>query len=254
MVDPLTGRPVAGARVVVKGATEGGRDFELRTDGAGRFRAEGLPRDSSPTLRVEAPGYAARRVMVYDGSDDITVSLSPASRVYGKVTDTEGNPVQGALVFVDGVYGYNVLNKSTGSDLRLLRLSREVPQMGFERTMKRRASAVTDAAGRFEAEGIPVAQSLTLVAWAEGFSPSEPRRDFVIPPGSAGESADLALLADTRVVMRIRMAGGADRPSEVSASVSTPFWPKPFVRQEDGSLQVGGIPAGRTWYLVEAPP
>ena len=84
VVDRETRRPLAGAIVVSKGATN-------TTDAAGRAAAAG------PGVIVRKSGYAPMKM---DASGNVDFKLTPAETLRGRVIDERGDPVAGAVITV----------------------------------------------------------------------------------------------------------------------------------------------------------
>jgi hypothetical protein len=98
------GRPAAGVDVEATPTDDrfGGRErARVRTDEAGKARLEGLVPGATHRLDVtrgdrDPPAHAARVGWV---PEDVVVRLAPLPVVRGKVTDPEGRPVGGAVLF-----------------------------------------------------------------------------------------------------------------------------------------------------------
>lgn len=98
VVDSITGRPLADARVAL---TEDGLSTAPRaasTGDDGRFAFDGLLARTH-TLWVRQPGYAPREAMpVVPGGEALAVRLDPAATIEGLVVDTRGRAVANATV------------------------------------------------------------------------------------------------------------------------------------------------------------
>ena len=91
VVDAVTGAPLAGAYVSVRGQGEA----ITRTDAAGHFTIEGKP------LHVARAGYVpATNVFMPNGGAELTIRLAPAAVIAGKIEDEDGYPVSFARVEV----------------------------------------------------------------------------------------------------------------------------------------------------------
>ena len=126
VTDENTSRPIRGAQVGFK-PTEA-----VTTNAQGRFQLVYEKSNEDAYVYATASGYAARRIAVRvktGGTQNVTIELSPGSKLAGKVTDPNGQAIKGAEV---GIFGL------TYSDM----------------------PALTDAKGQFEIDGLnPVVHS-----------------------------------------------------------------------------------------------
>lgn len=97
VVEKLTQKPIPGALV----GRWRSNDW-VTTDASGEFLWKDLRPSAQTYVSVIAKGYASRRIVtrVVEGqiTKDILVELDRGSRVEGRVTDSEGNPIAGATV------------------------------------------------------------------------------------------------------------------------------------------------------------
>jgi protocatechuate 3,4-dioxygenase beta subunit len=101
------GRPIAGARVRVAGASplpaawqvEATRN-EAQADAQGRFRLEGIGR-SPVAITARAAGFGAATRRDVRAGDSVDLFLFPGATLSGSVRDEQGRPVAGALVRAD---------------------------------------------------------------------------------------------------------------------------------------------------------
>lgn len=155
IVDGVTGRPVARARVRLTGRTPKG---PVLTDGTGAFSFTGLPAGPH-SFRVERNGYLTvmfpeQGRMVRGGSqpiilapgesrEDLAIQIFRGGSISGRVMDAYGEPLDGAAVMLLGVArqrsGVRAMVQT--NDLGEFRLSRLQPgrymlmvkvQMGFQ--------------------------------------------------------------------------------------------------------------------------
>jgi hypothetical protein len=138
------GRPIEGARVYYlplrSTATESAR--VVRTDAQGRFRID-LPKPTAQMLRVEARGWASRRLDKVEPGARTDIVLDKGRAIDGVVVDEAGQPVGGARVEARSVRG--------------------VPS--FWDAEAGVVSTRTDAAGRFRIEGLD-ASLQRVFAWS----------------------------------------------------------------------------------------
>ncbi len=217
------GKAVAGALVI---ATLERTDFSLppasaKTDPGGQFRLT-LRAVSPFTLRVEAPGLAARTLRHLQPGSPIAVALTRGSTIEGVVRDTSGGtPVPGATVEArDETGGAGGLPWD--------------PDSGVVR-------ATTDAKGAYRLEGL-AAGLYTVTAFARGLGRAERRNT------PAGRTADLLLTPGGAVAGTVTDAGG--KPVEGAAvrmTTALPFAREPVLLARTdprGTFAIQGVPAG----------
>ena len=101
VIDKNTGRPIQGARVGFK------RDESVLTDAGGRFVLTYTKDSEEVYVYASAPGYASRRIIVRvktSGVQDVAFELSSGSKLAGVVMDPNSRPIQGAEVYISGIY------------------------------------------------------------------------------------------------------------------------------------------------------
>jgi len=99
-----SGEPVTSFRLSARGD---GRYAEAVNDPEGRFEVEG-GEEARTTLHVSAAGFASAQTLVErpEGSAaavQVTIRMEAACVVDGKVVDWNGNPVAGAVIYLDGL-------------------------------------------------------------------------------------------------------------------------------------------------------
>ena len=148
-VSSPTGRPVAGATVIVQHRNGVGNFLRLRTDDRGGFRAGRFidPNWDDLTLTVQADDFASamRRLANTPEIPTQVVRLLPRKPMRGRVVDSQGRPVAGAMV---------------------------TPTWGFGRG-KLEWEARTDADGRFQWFEAPASGTFPIEVWHPGFRPIE---------------------------------------------------------------------------------
>src|SRR5262249_47560608 len=101
-VSSPTGRLVAGATIVVQYTNNMGSFQRVRTDDNGQFRTGGFmdPTGDIFTLRVQAEGFASamRRLADTPEIPPQAIRLLPRKPLRGRVVDSQGRPIPGALV------------------------------------------------------------------------------------------------------------------------------------------------------------
>jgi protocatechuate 3,4-dioxygenase beta subunit len=97
-----TGRPVAGAMVIVQSRPDRSALSRIQTDREGRFRTGPIvdPNWREFTIVVRADGFAsfAQTLLVPPEIEPQTIRLSPRKPLHGRVVDARGRPVAGAVV------------------------------------------------------------------------------------------------------------------------------------------------------------
>lgn len=106
--DPVVGAEVAAALLASREV--GGmakvmtseRITQAEADGKGEFLLEGLPREGTITVEATAPSFVPRKVEVdlsaHDEASPLTLPLSPAKDIAGKVLGPDERPLPGVVV------------------------------------------------------------------------------------------------------------------------------------------------------------
>jgi len=164
VIDKDTAQPIPGARVGFK-PTE-----SVATDAQGRFQLVYEKTYEEANVYATASGYAARRIVtrVKTGStQNITIELSPGSKLAGKVTNPNGQAIKGAEV---GIFGL------TYSDM----------------------PTVTNAEGQFEIEGLnPVVHSYQIHVTHTSY----PAAHVSVQPAATGQTRDVEIILKPGVVV-----------------------------------------------------
>jgi hypothetical protein len=223
------GKPVAGALVV---ATLERPDIAVapasaKTDAGGQFRLP-LRSASAFTLRVEAPGLAARTLRHQVPGSPIAVVLARGITIEGVVRETtSGTPVPGATV--------EAREETRGVSAGLP----WDPDSGVVRT-------TTDAKGAYRLEGLAYGL-YTLTAVARGLGRAERRS------APAGRPADLLLTVGGALSGTVTDASGKPVNGAIlRLTPTTPFAREPvLVARTDprGTFAIYGTPPGE-WRVV----
>jgi protocatechuate 3,4-dioxygenase beta subunit len=148
-VSSPTGRPVAGATVIVQHRNAVGGYMRLRTDDHGGFRTGRFldPTWDDLTLTVQADDFASvvRRLANTPEIPPQLVRLLPRKPFQGRVVDTRGRPIAGALITPTWGFGFGKLEWE----------------------------ARTDAAGRFRWFEAPASGSFLIEVSKAGYRPIE---------------------------------------------------------------------------------
>ncbi|HTY42350.1 MAG TPA: carboxypeptidase regulatory-like domain-containing protein [Thermoanaerobaculia bacterium] len=252
VVDAVTRRPIAGARIAV-GPPHVSFSPSLdpsayaRADARGHFTASGLlPGDYE--VRAEKTGYlpaslprvAARSTAAAPAS----LALTPAASIAGRVVDAQGKPVPGAAV---------TLEPSRGGRGRFAAFAAgsRGPRAGM--------TARTGPDGSFRLDGLPaITSGAPLVATHAGYAPAE-RPGVTLKPGQTLANVVLVLPAGLSVKGRvvdaasqpvsgaeIRVApsqGQGRGPGRFLRPPAAPSTPN-AVSAADGTFTVAGLAAG----------
>jgi 5-hydroxyisourate hydrolase-like protein (transthyretin family) len=139
--DMATGKPIAGAEVVLAKLLEDHRNWKEvmhgKTNKRGICRIAKIP-PGYYEVRVKAKGYASRKQGSYNNKrpeyHKFKVGLAQPSYVKGIVTDVDGNPIEGVKVSATNIIGTD----------------------GFGYPCVGDKSAITDKHGRFEIRSLPI--------------------------------------------------------------------------------------------------
>jgi len=175
VTDENTARPIRGAQVGFK-PTEA-----VATDARGRFTLVYTKTYEEASVYATASGYAARRIAVRvktGGTQNVTIELSPGSKLAGKVTDPNGQAIEGAQV---GIFGL------TYSDM----------------------PTVTDAEGQFEINGLnPVVHSYQIHVT----HPSYPAVSVNVQPAAVGQIRNVEIVLKPGAVVFGRVSDSQGSP------------------------------------------
>jgi protocatechuate 3,4-dioxygenase beta subunit len=203
VIDAVTNAPVPRAHVTLQGGTTGKQARYGATSAAGgSFSFTGIPAGDYEGL-ADRPGYIDQngtgegRVKVHVEADDsatgLTIKLTPTGSLTGRVTGSDGEPVEGANV------------SATGS--------------------RESGSAPTDETGRFRIGGLPPGKFRVEASHNDYFSPDKPeiRTDGTVEVHDAKTWWPSALAAAQ--AGRVEVKGGAE-----TAGVDIKLVQVPFVR------------------------
>ncbi|MBK8101083.1 MAG: carboxypeptidase regulatory-like domain-containing protein [Planctomycetes bacterium] len=224
VLGPL-GEPMIG--IEVRAAIHPALDITVaktRTDGQGMFVLGRLPAQTV-TLMATVPGHTLAvgsvSLSVDRPGDVVQLRLWPANTLRGRVVDTDGTPVTGAVVL--GTRDFTWFDGRFRS-----------PEMQ------------TDADGRFELAGVPIGDCVLRV-WAPGFVMQE--QSLV---ALTDQEVDVQLARGDGDVVSVRVTG---LPLEACANSRIRVYP---TRGGSGfamprQLQDGGLDAQGTWSLRGLP-
>jgi hypothetical protein len=215
VVNALTGEPVLRAHVMCDGSVAGKQQqFGAMTNAEGKYSITGLPAGSY-WVTVEKTAFVApiengRRgtqltLKPGDTRSDIQLKLTPTGAILGRVTDTDGNPVETAGVYAD-------LGGMNG----------------------RRGGAVTDEKGNFRIGGLEPGRYRIRASPSNLPFPPEIRTDGSVEPHFVPTYHPDSL--DSKGATRVIVKSGAD-----ITGVDVKLRRTPFVRI---SGLITGIPEG----------
>ncbi len=212
VVDASTGRPVVGARVELRAAT----DLAAVTDALGVARL--APVDDGPNpVAVSAAGYATAHVSLRARPEPVVVELGPEALVSGVVRDSRGRAVAGARVW-------------PARDGEL-----------FAGPDPRRDGVVTGDRGTWQMTGLAPG-TYTFSASCEGYAAAE-QKAVAVP--STGVSDVVLVLGDgVRVSGRVTRDGDSAPYSTVRLTDAEPT-ARPQAREvradADGRFSIAGV-------------
>jgi hypothetical protein len=115
-----TGRPVAGATVIVQSRSDRTTLLRIQSDRDGRFRTGPFidPKWGEFTMVVQAAGFAAspQLLLVPAEIPSQSIKLSPRKPLRGRVIDSRGLPIAGAIVMSPRDFGYAGLDWEAETD------------------------------------------------------------------------------------------------------------------------------------------
>lgn len=115
VLESQSGKPIPDAEISCRA---GKSPISTAADSNGFFVLTGLAAaDFEQYINVIAKNFASRRVVITPVSNkiiDVTVELSPSSKVAGRITDENGNPDAGAAVEVFHLYNQSVKTDAQG--------------------------------------------------------------------------------------------------------------------------------------------
>jgi hypothetical protein len=177
-VTDVDGDPIPEAEVVledrIKTATHARhRGQVVHSDRNGEFIADGLPAEVDVEVEIRAAGYVPARAQIsLAGDEERTFVLRPASRLLGRILDSQEEPLEGAQI--------------------TLRSSRSEGLPSYSLNLR------SDADGRFVAEDMPPGTA-KLGVWAPGFAWHD---ESVVTEGADVE-LDVHLVAEAAVIGRL---------------------------------------------------
>ncbi len=235
------GNPVAGCEVLAQYRRPDGLAAErTQSDAAGAFAFALADRDPQYPIKVAArkPGLAVAWQVVEDtGQVTLKLGAEPVSCA-GTVTDPEGNPIEGAQVFV-------VLLKRTEkarSPDEFLRVNLFLKDEAF-------LSDGTDREGRFEVPDLPPEQHVTLTAVGEGWE--RVRLSESVPAGK--QDIEFVLRPEVAISGRVTHQGKPVAGMSLAVCSATGMWAARTVTNEDGRYGFQQLPPDAYYVLFEPP-
>jgi protocatechuate 3,4-dioxygenase beta subunit len=112
IVEDKQGQPIAGAVLINMGRSSS-EIRETTSDAQGRFRLDNLyPGIAGTEVMVRSRTFAPKQMKVEPGPaekpNEVTITLSEGHRIRGRVTDDDGNPLEGVTVyFANGNHAFS---------------------------------------------------------------------------------------------------------------------------------------------------
>ena len=204
------GDPVPGARIRAEPAeerfgmlmTHRGTPFaETTADANGRFRLEGVALEETVLVTASAPGFRKKGIGATISADrdpdEMTLALPPGGSLSGKVRDTEGKPVAGALVVVAPEDQEDLLDPRRSS------ADEEGPVEGL--------TARTGEDGAFVVEGLSLDESLAATVECDDGRRSAIERGIRPTASAPRAERDLRLVKDA--ILRVRVLDPDGKPA-----------------------------------------
>ncbi len=233
------GAPVAGASIWAMGHGPLRAGTVPTTSGPdGRFLLRGL--ESPREIGARAPGHspsAATMVAAGEGAEvEVRLRLrGPGGSVIGRVLDSAGRPLAGALVRVGPPHAWSMILGEKGSEG--MRISGEV--------------FLTDAEGRFRAEGVEACR-IPWIALADGWAPATGAIE-VPGGGAAGLEIRMGLpgsLAGVVTTAAGTPAGNVLVGMQGREGVESLLSPR-VVTAADGSFRIPDLAPGEYAFVVD---
>ena len=205
-------------------------------DESGHFSLRSV-RTGQHSIGARAPGRAPSHVELIVGEPGTQVELrfvlhADAGLVHGRVTDSEGNPIEGAIVLVGTEEPQAAVRSESGGFLY-----GAAPQR-----------TDTDAGGAFEMDSIAVGLH-PLQVRAQGFAPFWSEVEVLVGVRS---QVDVTLLPEAFVSGTVRDGAGQPVPLVwVHTSVTNRLATAMTHTRHDGSYRLAGLPTGRVDLVAE---
>lgn len=192
-VHDLEGKPVDEARIVgwSKAYDKPSNLVEVQTDANGAFTLEDLRPEERIELRVTKRGWSTRilEVKAPPGAGGplavkpLEIVLLPVARISGRVLDSEGRPIEGALVKTEVASVYQVASFYQGT-----------------------RADTTNEAGNFELDSVAPGV-VTLSVSASGYAQRD-RAEMDAPPGGERSGVEIHLEPSATIEGTLREADG----------------------------------------------
>ncbi len=205
VLSAFSGKPVANALVVADGIGVGMQHTSSRavSDDSGCFLFETLPTGFS-TLTVHAPGQAyamwfeVNLPLEPTGTCGLVLYVEPAARLFGRVVDEEGRPVEaGEVRAYSELFRGPIDGNIHGEDHDHFSDHEFYGQ--FHWTFDKRPSAALGESGTFELADLPADKPFFLVVMAPDVARTVVAEDVVVP---YGEELELTLVVERAETLR----------------------------------------------------
>ena len=251
VVDADTGRPVSKFKIGLAGSPDQvvvlpytKRSFGPPKFQDGRFELREFSTSGRLWLLAEAPDYAVSRseeITVAPGErrEGVVIRLSRGATVKGRVLDSRGEAVGGAVVVLESGDAPAPAGQAGAHIFRDL----------LTRNLKPDVEHRTDSQGRFAIPNV-MQGSYVLAARHEAFGPNR-THPFAVPPAGETVVPDVVLARGASIRGRVRLKDGLPDP-EATVQVSSAAGGAPSmgsmrtVRTDaDGRFEVAGLAVGQ---------
>jgi hypothetical protein len=230
IVDPA-GTPIANA-VVYSVANQGGDVSTVTTDKSGTFTIDTIGNGEDPFYMVDAQGFAPGGGTLAAGENTFTLTLP--TKLSGKVVDTKGQPVVGAIVCAE--YALTHEANASGSPEQHISCFRMDPFTG-------RYTVKTDSTGKYTLDGLPVGSEVTVRLDDPHYIAKE-----VVSGEGAADAPSLIAEAGTFISGKVLRQDGKSINATLQVTASTKGLNddlQPIAKvAADGTYKLTGIPPG----------
>jgi hypothetical protein len=193
-----------------------GPEADALTDAAGRFRVEGLARESGCVVTATKEGFAREKVHAVPAEVErdpagLEILLTAGTRVAGVARDRAGRPVEGVQVTLDPFGRPDRARDWPNARVIHFRSARDASGEG-------RLDDRTASDGAFAFDGIPEGRSVHLSAEKQGWVVLEGDGSVAVPEGVAEVRRDLVLDRVGDVTLGWTVAGG-EAPAAATVDV-----------------------------------
>ena len=253
VTDTVTGAPITRVHVTLIGNSNGTQlAYGAMTTPDGRFSIDGIA-PAQYTFTAERVGYvdtsrAAGSTSISLQADekktDVTLKLTQTGAITGRVTDSDGQPVEGAAVTVDGGGGMTVSQTDDQGQYRIGGLS-----PGRYRVRAAPANRVMAQGREIRTDGSEETYSTTT--YFPGTLDTKTATRVRVGPGADASGVDIRLARSSLLHISGRVVGGSENAQITSVVASSGLgMNSAAIVQKDGTFEIWRIDPGK--YTVTA--